>query len=88
LYAATGASENTCGTTACFRSNTMRTTFGAFCPTRRPLMYGSPGLILPTSSRSSGFRSMPSMSTASRGGLPTTSCCELSRASDSMVTRV
>ena len=56
-------------------------------PTRMPAMNGSSACTLATSSRSAGLSSMPSMSTASRGGLATTICLDASSASDSMVTR-
>ena len=86
-YAATGVRVNTWGTAACFRSITRRTTPGAFWPTRMPAMFGSSARTLATSSRSAGFRSMPSMSTARRGGWGTKNCLAASLVSDSMVTR-
>ncbi|CAM3827209.1 hypothetical protein ACAN107058_17635 [Paracidovorax anthurii] len=82
-----GGSVNTWGRAARLRSTTSRTTPGAFWPTRMPAMLGSSGLTLATSSRNSGFRSMPSMSTASRGGVATKNCLAVSCRSDSMVTR-
>ena len=68
-YAATGASVNCCGATGCFKSSTSRTTRGRFWPTLTPAMNGSSALTLPTSSRSAGLSSNPSMSITSRGGL-------------------
>ena len=87
-YAATGASMNCCGATACFRSSTRRTTRGWFWPTRTPAMNGSSERTLPTRSRSAGLSSRLSMSTTRRFGLSARKLRACSGWSDSIVTRV
>ena len=66
----------------------MRTRRGWFWATRKPAMKGSSLRTLPTSSRSAGLSSSPSMSITSRGGLSAMKCRADSAASDSIVTRV
>ena len=88
LYSPTGSRVNTCGRICAFRSNTRRTTFGRFWPTRTCLMYGSFDWIFATSVFRVGLSSSPSMSTTRRSGSLTMKCEVFRSVSFSSVTRV